>query len=122
MLYGLWQCRRAEEALGIVRLLYSDTLSVKQCWFGPTSTRCTLWSFLGGEGIQLKGLMSEPESPRAPGVGGGICPLMSCHVRDFVGGVGDRATPIGRGGVVEPSGHGCSGHWVPVWTMAQTRG
>jgi hypothetical protein len=34
-----WRCREAEEALAIVRLLCSDTLSAKLCRFGPASTR-----------------------------------------------------------------------------------
>jgi hypothetical protein len=29
-----WRCRGAKEALGVVRLLYSDTLSVRLCRLG----------------------------------------------------------------------------------------
>ena len=41
-LCGLWRCLGAEEALGIVRLLCSDTLCVKLCRLGPASPR---WTF-----------------------------------------------------------------------------
>jgi hypothetical protein len=37
MCYGSWRCHGAEEALGIVRLLCSDTLCVKLCQLGPAS-------------------------------------------------------------------------------------
>jgi hypothetical protein len=49
-LYGPWRCHGAEEALGVVRLLCSDTLHVRLCRFGPASPRWTFWSILGGEG------------------------------------------------------------------------
>jgi hypothetical protein len=52
-LYGPWCCYRAEEALGIVRRLCSDTLHVMLCWLGPASPRWTFWSLLGGEGGRL---------------------------------------------------------------------
>jgi hypothetical protein len=38
---GPWRCHGAEEALNVVRLLCSDTLSVRLCRLGPSSTRCT---------------------------------------------------------------------------------
>jgi hypothetical protein len=75
---GPWHCCGAKEALGIVRLLYSDMLSVRLCWLGPTSTRCTFWRLLGDEGIWLEELTSGPISPQAPKVSGGVfVPL--CH-------------------------------------------
>jgi hypothetical protein len=37
VLYGLWRCCGAEEALGIVRLLCSDTLRVRLCRLGLAS-------------------------------------------------------------------------------------
>ena len=49
-LYGLWRCRGAEEALGAVWLLYSDTLHARLCWLGLASPEWTFWSLLGGEG------------------------------------------------------------------------
>jgi hypothetical protein len=52
---GPWRYRGAEETLGIVWLLCSDTLSVRLCRLGPVSTMCTFWSLLGGEGIRLEG-------------------------------------------------------------------
>jgi hypothetical protein len=49
-LCGPWWCRGAEEALGIVRLLYSDTLRVRLCQLGLASPMWAFWSLLGGEG------------------------------------------------------------------------
>jgi hypothetical protein len=66
MRYGPWWCRGAKEALGIIRLLYSDTLRVRLCRLGLASPRRTFWSLLGGEGGQLQGLTRGPESLRAP--------------------------------------------------------
>ena len=65
-LYGLWQCRGAKEALGIVRLLYSDTLRVRLCRLGLASPRWTFKSLLGGKGGQLQGLTCGPRSRLAP--------------------------------------------------------
>jgi hypothetical protein len=48
-LYRLWLCRGDKESLGIVRLLYFDTLRVRLCWHGPASARWTFWSLLSGE-------------------------------------------------------------------------
>jgi hypothetical protein len=62
VLYGSWQCHGAEEALGIIRLACSNTLSVRLCRLGSASPRLTFWSLLGGEGIQLEGLMHGPRS------------------------------------------------------------
>ena len=67
MCCGLWRCRGAKEALGIVRLLYSDILRVRLRRLGPASPRWTFWNLLGGEGGRLLGLMREPWSLRAPG-------------------------------------------------------
>jgi hypothetical protein len=39
---GPWRCRGAKEALGVIRLLCSDTLSVRLCRLRPASTRCTI--------------------------------------------------------------------------------
>jgi hypothetical protein len=57
---GPWRCRGAKEALGIVRLLYFDTLRVRLCWLGLASPRWTFWSLLGGEGGRLQGLTRGP--------------------------------------------------------------
>jgi hypothetical protein len=59
---GLWRCCGVEEALGVIRLLCSDTLSVRLCQLGLGSTRCTLWRILGGEGSQLEGMTCGPRS------------------------------------------------------------
>jgi hypothetical protein len=92
---GPWRCRGAEEALGVVRLLCSNTLSVRLCWLGPASTRCTFWRLLGGEGSRLEGLTREPGSPRAPEASGGVYLLASHSVRDPIGGAVDSAAPVG---------------------------
>jgi hypothetical protein len=77
--HGLWQCRGTEEALGVVRLLFSDTL--RHCVSGCISLDrsppgVTFWSLLGSEGGQLQGLMRGPRSPRAPRGRGKV--LSSC--------------------------------------------
>jgi hypothetical protein len=75
---GPWRYRRAKEALGVVRLLCFDMLSVRLCRLGPASARCTLWRLLGDEGIRLEEPTSGPRSPRAPEASGGVfVPL--CH-------------------------------------------
>jgi hypothetical protein len=75
---GPWCCRGAREALGIVRLLYSDARTVRLCQLGPISTRCTFWRLLSGEGKRLARLTSGPGSPRAPEATRGVfVPL--CH-------------------------------------------
>jgi hypothetical protein len=61
---GPWRCCGAEQTLGVVRLLCSDTLSVRMCRLGPAATRYTFWRLLRGEGNRLEGLMSGPGSPR----------------------------------------------------------
>jgi hypothetical protein len=67
VLCGPWRCRGAEDALGVVRLACSNTLSVRLCWLGPASPRRTFWSLLGGEGSRLEGLTQGPGSPQASG-------------------------------------------------------
>jgi hypothetical protein len=62
-LSGPRQCRGAEEALGVVRLACSNTLSVRLCRLGSASSRRTFWSLLGGEGGRLEGLTRGPRSP-----------------------------------------------------------
>jgi len=62
-LCGPWRCRGAEEDLRVVRLAYSDTLSVRLCRLGPVSPRRAFWSLLGGEGGRLEGQAHGPESP-----------------------------------------------------------
>jgi hypothetical protein len=57
-LCGPWQCRGAEEALGVIRLLCSDTPRVRLCQLGPASPRWTFWSLPGGEGGRLQELPS----------------------------------------------------------------
>jgi hypothetical protein len=64
---GPWRCRGAEEALGVIGLLCSDTLRVRLCRLGPASPGWTFWSLLGGEGGWLQGLTHGPGSPRASG-------------------------------------------------------
>jgi hypothetical protein len=56
--------------------------------------------FLGGGGTRLGRLMGGSMSLRAPRADRGACPLVSCRLHGFVGGVGDgamhslvRATP-----------------------------
>jgi len=93
MRYGPWRCCGAKEALGIVRLLCSDTLHVMLCQLGPASPWWTFWSLLGGEGGRLEGLMRGPGSPRAPGDRGEACLLVSRPVRDPVGGAAGKAAP-----------------------------
>ena len=70
------------------------------CGLEPVSTRCTFWRLLGGEGCRLEGLTGGPRSPRSLEANGGVCLLASRPMRDPVGGVVDRATPVGqcRGG------------------------
>jgi hypothetical protein len=65
MCQSLWtvQCHRAEEALGIVRLLCSDTLRERLRQLGPTSPGCTFWRLLGGEGGWLNKLTCGLGSP-----------------------------------------------------------
>ena len=100
---GPWCCSGAEEALGVVWWLCSDTLSVKLCRLGPASTECTFSRLLGGEGSQLEGLTCGPRRPRALEVSGGVCLLASCPVCDHVGGAIDGGTPDGqRRGAHEP--------------------
>jgi hypothetical protein len=92
-LCGPWRCRGVEEALDIVQLACSDTLSVRLCRLGLASPRHAFWSLLGGEGGQLEGLMRGLRSPQAPRGRGGACLLVSCPVRDPIGGVIGEATP-----------------------------
>jgi hypothetical protein len=61
---GPWRCRGAEEALGVLQLLCSDTLRVRLCQLGLASPRWTFWSLLGSEGGRLQGLTCGPRSPR----------------------------------------------------------
>jgi hypothetical protein len=68
--------------------------------------------FLSREGIRLEGLMSRARSPRAPEVSEGICPLVSCPVRDFVGEV--DVVPRLLGGDEVPSSLGRSGCQAPT--------
>ena len=76
-LYGLWWCHGAKEALGVVRLLYSDTLRVRLCRLGSASPRWTFWSLLGGEGGRLQRLTCGPRSRPSP-VGCGKL-VFFCH-------------------------------------------
>jgi hypothetical protein len=77
--------------MGVVWLLCFDTLSVRLCRFGLTSTRYIFWRLLGGEGGQLEGLMHGSRSPQAPESSGGVCLLASRPVRDPVERAVDRA-------------------------------
>jgi hypothetical protein len=94
-LCGPWQCRGAEEALGVFWLACSDTLRVRLCQLGPASPRCTFSSLHGSKGGRLEGLTRGPRSPRAPGGQGGVCILVSRPVRDAIRGAVDGATPKG---------------------------
>jgi hypothetical protein len=76
-LCGPWQCHGAEEALGVIRLLYSDTLRVRLCRLGPASPRWTFWSLPGGEGGRLQELTCGPRSRLAPGGQGKL--VFLCH-------------------------------------------
>jgi hypothetical protein len=67
VLCGPWRCCGAEEALGIVQLLCSDTLLVRLCWLGPASPRWTFWSLPDGEESRLQGLTRGPSSRLALG-------------------------------------------------------
>jgi hypothetical protein len=67
----------AEEALGVVWLLCSDTLRVRLCRLGPTSTRWTFWSLPGSEGGWLQGLTRGPRS--RPALGGRRKLVFLCH-------------------------------------------
>jgi hypothetical protein len=89
---GPWRCLGAEEGLGVIWLLYSDTLRVRLCHLGPSSPGEAFWSLLGGGGGRLQGLMHGPKSPRALGGRGMLC-LMSCPRRDPVRGAVGRDTP-----------------------------
>ena len=93
---GLWRCRGAEEALGIVRLLCSNTLNVRLCRLGPDFSRCAFWRLLGGEGSRLEGLTRAPGSSRAPEASRGVFLFASRSMRDPVGGAIDRAAPVGQ--------------------------
>jgi len=64
---GSWWCRGAEEALGAVRRLCSNTLRIRLCWLGPASPGWTFGSLLGGEGGRLQGLTRRPGGLGAPG-------------------------------------------------------
>jgi hypothetical protein len=86
----------SRRSFGVVRLLCSDMLSVKLCRPGLISTRCTFSRLLGGEVGRFEGLMRSPKSPRAPNACGGICLLALRSVCDPVGGVVDRAAPMGQ--------------------------
>jgi hypothetical protein len=120
---GQWCCRGAKEAPGVVRLLCSDTLSVRLCWLGPAFTRCTFWRLLGGEGSRLKGLTCGPKSPRAPEASGGVCLLMSRPMRDPVGGVVDSTTPAGqRWGALQALGARGACLWFGPWLALEVKG
>jgi hypothetical protein len=73
----LWQCGGAKEALGLIWLLCSDTLSVRLCRLGPASPRCAFWRLLSGIGGRLVELMCRPRSPQALRCCGGTCLLVS---------------------------------------------
>jgi hypothetical protein len=117
---GPWHCRGAKKALGIIWLLCSDTLSVRLCWLGPASTRCGFWRLLGGEGIRLEGLMSGPESPRAPKASRGVCPLVSRPKRDPL--EEWLIVPHLLGNTGEPPSHGRSRRPSPAWALAGAKG
>jgi hypothetical protein len=97
------RCRGADEALGVVRLLCSNTLRVRllSAWTGLSQV--PFRSLLGGEGGRLQRLTLEPGSPRAPGGHGGVCLLVSRPVCDPIGRMAGKATRKGqRLGAPEP--------------------
>ena len=48
--------------------------------------------FLGGEGTSSQGFVVRAHEPRAPRSGGVLCHVVSCRLRDFVGGVPNSAS------------------------------
>jgi len=48
--------------------------------------------FLGGEGASAQGFVELAHEPRAPRSGGVLCPVVSCRLRDIVGGVPNSAS------------------------------
>jgi hypothetical protein len=94
--HGPWWCLGAKEALGVVRLLYSDTLRVRLCRLGPAFPSWTFWSLLGGEGGWLQGLTRGPRSPKPLEAKGKLCLLVSRLGRDPIGGAVGRAVPRER--------------------------
>jgi hypothetical protein len=80
---GPWRCCGAEEALGIVRLLYSDALTVMLCRLGPDSTRCTFRRLPWWWRHTAWGADERAREPWAPKAIGGFCPLVSRAVRDL---------------------------------------
>jgi hypothetical protein len=49
------------------------------------------YGFLGGEGTLAQGADERAREPRASRAGGAPCLVVSCHLHDSVGGVGDSA-------------------------------
>jgi hypothetical protein len=126
VLCGPWQCRGAEEALGTIRLLCSDTLRVRLCRLGPASPRWAFWSLLGGEEGRLQGLTSRLGSPRAPGGRGKACLLVSRPVHDPIEGAAGKAAPkMLRRGASSPGDRGvlpCARALASIVSQAGTKG
>jgi hypothetical protein len=117
-----WRCHRAEEVSGIVRLLCSDTLSVRLCRLRPASPRSAFWRILGGEGGRLEGLTCGPGSPQAPGGRVRVCLLASRPMRDPVRGVVHSAAPAGqRQGAPKPWWLGAYSLVPRPWLVPEAR-
>jgi hypothetical protein len=117
---GPWRCRGAEEALGIVRLLCSNTLSVRLFWLGPTSTRCTFSRLHGGESIRLEGLTSGPGSPEPLKPWGDLTPCVTCPCMTLS--AEQLTAPRMLGSVGEAPSHRCSGSLSPARALVGAEG
>ena len=106
-LCGLRRCCGAEEALGVIRLLCSDTRHVRLCRLGPASPRWTFWSLPGGEGGRLQGLTHGPGSRLAPGGRGKL--VFLCHAPCVTLSMEWLARPCLERGVREPPSPNGSG-------------
>ena len=70
--------------------------------------------FLGGEGTSSQGFVVRAHEPRAPRSGGVLCHVVSCRLRDFVGGVPNSASrPLVWPVLRSP----CA--WPEPWTLGQ---
>ena len=116
---GPWQCRGAEEALVVIRLLCFDTLSVKICRLGPVSTRSASGGFLVLKEAGLRHWRTclealEPLKPAEEFV-------FLCHA-PYVTLSKERLTePRPRGSAREPPSLGGSGGTFSCVTLSKVR-